>query len=78
LPQLRIGFSHALQSAYGPNPKQRSHYNSPPRSQAETQRGSDEHRTQHQFAIPAKQLVGPVDGGVYDDAARLCGGFGHR
>jgi hypothetical protein len=70
LPQLRIGFSHALQDADGANPKQHGQPDTPQRAQTETQGGGDERSAQNQLAVTPKQLIGSVYGGVNDDTSR--------
>jgi len=76
LPQHGISFSHPLQDTYGTHPKDHRQANAPPGAQTKAQSGSRQRRDEHQFPIPAQQLVGPVDGRVDQHGSR-CGSVCH-
>src|SRR5260370_21312032 len=60
LPEQRIGLPHALKDGHCSDPERNAQADSPPAPQTECETDSGEHGNQHQFPIPAKDLVWSV------------------
>ena len=81
LPEQWIGLPHALKHRHCSDPKRNAQADSPPTPQTECEANCGKHRDQHQFAIPAEDLVRSVRRLVDHDLSRPVGslhGLHHR